>query len=81
MTNSIVLKARQQGFSTVTLPIIRSVFPTLMTQSIVTVQPMTQPSGVIFDYKYTNMIVDDLDNDKPDIYDDLERILNEDNNE
>ena len=74
-TNNIILKARQQGLSTIMLPIIKHVFPTLTAQQIVTVQPMTTlTTSFIYDF-----VIKDAK--KVDIYDELERILNENNNE
>mgnify|MGYP001575494752 CR=1 FL=1 len=76
-TNNIILKARQQGLSTIMLPIIKHVFPTLTAQQIVTVQPLTTPvASFVYDF-----IIETKDAKKVDIYDELERILNENNNE
>lgn len=45
-----------EGFASVAFPIVRRVFGDLIAEQIVSVQPMSLPSGLIFflDFKYTN---------------------------
>jgi hypothetical protein len=41
-----------QGLQKIMLPIVRRVFPNLISNNIISVQPISQPSGIIFYLKY-----------------------------
>ena len=41
-----------QGLQKIMLPIVRRVFPSLIANNIISVQPISQPSGIIFYLKY-----------------------------
>tara|TARA_Y100000310_G_scaffold345630_1_gene467485 strand:- start:3296 stop:5152 length:1857 start_codon:yes stop_codon:yes gene_type:complete len=57
---SAMSRGAVEGFASVAFPIVRRVFGGLVANDIVSVQPMSLPSGLIFflDFKYTNARLD-----------------------
>jgi len=53
---SVMAGGEVEGFASVAFPIVRRVFAQLIANDLVSVQPMSLPSGLIFflDFKYTN---------------------------
>ena len=62
---SAMSKGDVEGFASVAFPIVRRVFGGLVANDVVSVQPMSLPSGLIFflDFQYTNNRLDFRAND------------------
>ena len=65
----IVSYKKPRGFGRVAFPAIRRVFPNILANEIVSVQPMSLPTGLLFylDHSYGLKTSGSLGNDKQDI--------------